>query len=819
MKKIVITMLLALFMVSIFAYQVSENEALQTANQHLRAWGELSRSIESTYLMTDENNTVVAYIYNLDPVGFIIVSPDTDIKPVIGYSFRTDFSVENQDKNIGYLYVREDLKSRLAAIPLTDPQIVAANNELWQRYQNGSIDFSNSRDTVWPPAGYSATEGWVETEWDQSPAPYNSMCPIDPSTNNRSVTGCVATVIAQILNYHHYIGNASFSDADDYISDYTYPSIYIDNDHATYNFPSFPELNNYLVDAAIAYATGDPLTSEMIAAINFAAGVAVEMGYSSNASGAFSNDVAPAFIYKFGYDSATYVNSYNINATFYNNLATDMMEARPAYLGILSNGGSGHAIIADGWNEDTDYFHLNFGWGGYSNGWYDIPLYMPAGYNQIHSAIINIEGGTVPFELTGMVFANNAPLNQTVLTLDGPRHYTVEIDDVNGYFSIPYMHEGTYIATAIIELDDGGYFYKSETVQVDENNNTLIVYMDDYTIINGTVSAPLSPENTHVNVYENDVLVSSGIADASGNFTITGLLPGTYQAVASLGGNYFDEQIYEVTGPNQPINFNLVEYPNDHYLYFASDATDKFQFLTDMSCGIRLAEDDITPFAGDAVAKVSFLAPFNPDAGEIYAQIWKGNHLISEKQVTDFVDGEWKTVTLDDFAVVDPAAEYFVGYRIHSLGGSIPAAWHDAGPNIPGKGGYVRTSNWIPLPATFDFNLCIKGVIISQLPTSSDNNTVNTMVNQLGPNHPNPFNPSTTINYSIAEDSFVSLDIYNIKGQLIRTLVAQTQPAGQHSVEWNGKDNQGKNVSSGIYLYKMSAGGRYTSTRKMIMLK
>ena len=495
-----------------------------------------------------------------------------------------------------------------------------------------------------------------------------------------------------------------------------------------------------------------------------------------------------------------------------------MMEARPAYLGITGSG-SGHAIIADGWNQTTGNYHLNMGWGGSWNGWYSLPNGMPSGFTQIHSAVINIEGGTVPFPLTGMVFANNAPLDQTSLTLQGPRYYEFEIDDPGGYFETDYMHAGTYEATAIIELDEGGYYYKNEIVEVDEVNNTLIIYMDDFTTITGTVSAPVSVENAHVNIYQGNSLKTSGIVDASGNFSMPGLLPGTYQAVASLDGNYYEVQTIEISATNQTIDFNLQEYPYDHVFHFAGDPVDKFQFLANMSCSIRLAEDDIADFGGDAVAKMSFMAPFNPEDGEIHAQLWKGSLLISEKEVTDFVDGEWKNIVFDDFAVVDPDAEYYVGYQINSFSGPIPVAWHDEGPNIPGKGGYIRTTNWIPLPGNFDFNLCIKGKIISQQPTSSDNNIAAAYENTLGYNYPNPFNPTTTISYSLAEDNFVELEIFNVKGQLVKTLVAEQKSAGMHSVEWNGKDDNNKTVSSGIYFYKMQAGGRYTSTRKMIMLK
>lgn len=86
-------------------------------------------------------------------------------------------------------------------------------------------------------------------------------------------------------------------------------------------------------------------------------------------------------------------------------------------------------------------------------------------------------------------------------------------------------------------------------------------------------------------------------------------------------------------------------------------------------------------------------------------------------------------------------------------------------------------------------------------------------------NYPNPFNPTTTIAYNLQEAGKVKLEVYNVKGQKVKTLVSEYQDAGHHDVQWNGDDELGKTVSSGVYFYKVRAGGRYTSTRKMIMLK
>nr|MDK2850164.1 hypothetical protein [Candidatus Cloacimonadota bacterium] len=89
---------------------------------------------------------------------------------------------------------------------------------------------------------------------------------------------------------------------------------------------------------------------------------------------------------------------------------------------------------------------------------------------------------------------------------------------------------------------------------------------------------------------------------------------------------------------------------------------------------------------------------------------------------------------------------------------------------------------------------------------------------ELKGNYPNPFNPETTIHYSVKENSPVTIDIFNVKGQRVRRLVNETVNAGEHTVIWNGTDENGRSVSSGIYYFKMNA-GKYSSTRKMIMMK
>ncbi|MDP8268148.1 MAG: lectin like domain-containing protein [Candidatus Tenebribacter davisii] len=103
----------------------------------------------------------------------------------------------------------------------------------------------------------------------------------------------------------------------------------------------------------------------------------------------------------------------------------------------------------------------------------------------------------------------------------------------------------------------------------------------------------------------------------------------------------------------------------------------------------------------------------------------------------------------------------------------------------------------------------------------TDANGINSLnVNSLKRNYPNPFNPETTINFSVSSENAANTEIgiYSIKGQRIRTLVNEILPAGNHSVVWNGTDDKGVPVASGVYLYKMKT-GNFVSTNKMILMK
>ncbi len=89
---------------------------------------------------------------------------------------------------------------------------------------------------------------------------------------------------------------------------------------------------------------------------------------------------------------------------------------------------------------------------------------------------------------------------------------------------------------------------------------------------------------------------------------------------------------------------------------------------------------------------------------------------------------------------------------------------------------------------------------------------------RLRSNYPNPFNPSTTINFSLPQEDNVNLSIYNIRGQLVKTLINDNLERGEHSVEWSGLDTNNRHVGSGVYFYRLDS-SHGTKIKRMILLK
>lgn len=129
---------------------------------------------------------------------------------------------------------------------------------------------------------------------------------------------------------------------------------------------------------------------------------------------------------------------------------------------------------------------------------------------------------------------------------------------------------------------------------------------------------------------------------------------------------------------------------------------------------------------------------------------------------------------------------------------------------------YVRGSNYNSTWDSAEYFF----IDISSITTGIGEKVPNSLVPKRlkASNYPNPFNPVTTIRYTLPVDNFVSINIYNLKGELIKALVQKKQNAGTYTVKWNGKNNKGLPVANGKYFYQVVSGDLIT-VKKMILLK
>jgi hypothetical protein len=335
-----------------------------------------------------DDGAVLAYIAELKPRGFVSTSADTNITPIVAYSFRSSFPADGDKKNPLYRMLKEDMKLRAQA--LAKYAKFNATENKWDSYVNGATELSVPETfQQWPQENTTATGGWLETTWHQD-SPYNEFCPLDTVDGSRSYVGCAPTALAQLVNYHQQC-NVHFDDLDSYIP---YGGINIDGDSTLYDFPSFEELNEYLTAVRLKYSSQTELDDTDIAALSFACGIAARTDYSSEGSGASPFDVREALLDKFGFYSADMTGG--LSCEFYHVLQENIINQLPALLGISPpDGFSGHVVVCDGYNTNGEY-HLNFGWGSadpeeITEAWYRLPVDLPSYCSIIAEAILNVQ--------------------------------------------------------------------------------------------------------------------------------------------------------------------------------------------------------------------------------------------------------------------------------------------------------------------------------------------------------------------------------------------------------------------------------------------
>jgi hypothetical protein len=154
-------------------------------------------------------------------------------------------------------------------------------------------------------------------------------------------------------------------------------------------------------------------------------------------------------------------------------------------------------------------------------------------------------------------------------------------------------------------------------------------------------------------------------------------------------------------------------------------------------------------------------------------------------------------------------------YGLYVVDVSAPSNPHQVGYyNTTGLAEEVWVSGSLSFVADYDAGL----VILEYLNETFVEESSEPLNFSLYQNYPNPFNPTTTIEYNLPKNGHAVIEIVDILGRQIRTLIAKERTAGSHQVTWNGLDDAGNRVASGVYLYRMTAEG-FTETRKLLLLK
>ncbi len=354
------TILITICVSALFANgkQISQNAALSAARKYSRT-GQVA---PAKNLRSDKTNNAPYYAFNLEQ-GYVIVSGDDEMTELVGYAENGFFDAENVppqmqlwlDGYAEYVAAVQSGKAKARKILLSDsPSVVV--------------------------------EPLVTTKWNQD-APFNNFAPEYTDDNNnthRCATGCAATAMAQIMKFHNWPEQGVGYNSYEHQSFGTISSNFSEH---VYDWTN-------MIDR---YNNGEysNMQADAVALLMKDCGVSLNMNYGP-VSGASIYSYNPAFKNYFRYSSRTVNRSGCETAEFTKIITDELQEGRPIiYCGTGEDGG--HAFVVDGY--DTNYFlHVNWGWGGYSDGYFDMNYMDPTG--------LGIGGGSGAFKWNqGIVLA------------------------------------------------------------------------------------------------------------------------------------------------------------------------------------------------------------------------------------------------------------------------------------------------------------------------------------------------------------------------------------------------------------------------------
>lgn len=356
MKKYFAFLLSATAAMTANAEQISEQQAAAIASKYMPETTTARKMARAKSADNAAADTAPYYVFNFgDNQGFVVISGDDSLTELIGYSREGSFSTENMPQN---------LKSWFGAYA-----------DYVEKVQSGEATPIKRASEVGSPV----VDALVKTHWNQD-EPFNRMCPAYYLDENEILpTGCVATAVAQVMNYYGYPsrgkGEISYSyyQANDYASR---TDISVDFSQSTYDW------DNMLDDYTRYYDANKNIINEYndteavaVALLMRDCGASVLMTYALGGSGSLDYNIPYGVATHFGYKSSLYMRSSMTDAQFIGIIEDELDNGRPLVF-CGSGTAGGHSFVADGY-DSNGLLHINWGWGGMSDGWFDINLMNP----------------------------------------------------------------------------------------------------------------------------------------------------------------------------------------------------------------------------------------------------------------------------------------------------------------------------------------------------------------------------------------------------------------------------------------------------------
>ena len=347
MKKLPILLALSLCFSVSNAEQISEFQAASIARKYLPA--QATTSLKALRTSNTSVNNAEYYIFNSDNNnGYVIVSGDDELTELVGYA----------DK--GAIPTHEEMPENL---------------KFWLgKYAEYVKSFRDGKSMPQQANYKKATvvvEPLIKTLWDQM-NPYNDLCPYDRGARTKCPTGCAATAFAQVMNFWEWPKQGTGSHT--YNNNYGIASVNFSQ--SIYDWENM--LDYYKVLESNGQTTGawNRVQADAVAKLMYDCGVAINMDYAPDGSGTTDNDIVIAATNYFQYDAEYIPRDAFTSAQFMNKMKDALKKNLPILFGGIGDGG-GHEFVADGL-DSNDFFHINWGWSGISDGYFNMDYMNPS---------------------------------------------------------------------------------------------------------------------------------------------------------------------------------------------------------------------------------------------------------------------------------------------------------------------------------------------------------------------------------------------------------------------------------------------------------